>query len=93
MSKFEDLTRKEALEAINLILSLMKEGIINNDHLLITSIGRFEIKNKRERIGRNPRSQESHIISSRKVVSFKASSCLHKQIRASFEKKISTGEN
>ena len=45
-------------------------------HLSISNIGSFKIKKKNERIGRNPKTKEEHLIKSRKVISFKKSNKL-----------------
>ena len=47
--------------------------ILKYNKIKITSFGTFEILNKSERLGRNPKTREKAIISSRKVVRFKAS--------------------
>ena len=46
---------------------------IKNDDLNLKYIGRFKIVDKKERIGRNPRTKEEFIISSRKSIIFKPS--------------------
>ena len=48
--------------------------IIKNNKIKITSFGTFKILNKNQRIGRNPKTKDQAIISSRKVLKFKASS-------------------
>ena len=45
-------------------------------YLSINNIGSFKIKKKNERIGRNPKTKEEHLIKSRKVISFKKSNKL-----------------
>ena len=57
---------------IDKILGIWSDVIIDTD-LSINNIGSFKIKNKSERIGRNPKTKEEHIIKSRKVISFKKS--------------------
>ena len=47
--------------------------IIKCDKIKIATFGTFKVLNKRERIGRNPKTKEETKISSRKVVSFKPS--------------------
>ena len=54
--------------------------IIKNKKLKISEFGTFKILNKKERIGRNPKTKEQAIISSRKVINFKASSIFKKKI-------------
>ncbi len=46
---------------------------IKTDDLNLKNIGRFKIVDKKERIGRNPRTKEEFIISSRKSIVFKPS--------------------
>ena len=57
---------------IDKILDIWSNEMIDND-LSINNIGSFKIKNKSERVGRNPKTKEEHIIKSRKVISFKKS--------------------
>ena len=57
---------------IDKILEIWSHEMIYSD-LSINNIGSFKIKKKNERIGRNPKTKEEHIIESRKVISFKKS--------------------
>ena len=47
-----------------------------NSNISINYIGSFKINKKNERIGRNPKTKEEHLIKSRKVISFKKSNKL-----------------
>jgi len=60
---------------IDKILEIWSNEMITYD-LSISNIGSFKIKNKNERIGRNPKTQEEHLIKPRKVISFKKSNKL-----------------
>ncbi len=51
-----------------------------NNKVKISSFGTFKILNKNERIGRNPKTKEKAIISSRKVLKFTPSSLFKKKI-------------
>jgi len=55
-------------------------NIITNNKLKISSFGTFSILNKKERIGRNPKTKVEAKILSRKVVKFKPSILLKKKI-------------
>ena len=55
------------------ILNTLIENLIKNERVKITNFGTFSIRRKKERIGRNPKTKEKKIISSRKVVLFKPS--------------------
>ena len=48
--------------------------IIKNKKLKIASFGTFKVLDKKERVGRNPKTKETALISSRKIINFKASS-------------------
>ena len=89
----KNITRENIAEYINLEFGLSKkdcydmvEGIINNiisglnkDKILkIHNFGTFKIKNKKSRVGRNPKTKEEFIISDRRVVSFKPSKSILK---------------
>ena len=57
---------------IDKILEIWSNEMIDTD-LSINNIGSFKIKKKSERIGRNPKTKEEHLIKPRKVISFKKS--------------------
>ena len=54
-------------------LSLFIENLIKEKKIKLSKFGTFTIREKRERIGRNPKTRESKIIKARKVVLFKPS--------------------
>jgi len=54
--------------------------LIKFNKIKISSFGTFEVINKKERIGRNPKTKEEAKISSRKVVKFKPSSIFKKKL-------------
>ena len=60
---------------IDTILEIWSNEMINTD-ISINYIGSFKINKKNERIGRNPKTKEEHLIKSRKVISFKKSNKL-----------------
>ncbi|MDA9713826.1 HU family DNA-binding protein [Alphaproteobacteria bacterium] len=60
---------------IDKILEIWSNEMINTD-ISINYIGSFKINKKNERIGRNPKTKEEHLIKSRKVISFKKSNKL-----------------
>ena len=58
---------------INDFLSTVIHNIKNEKKLKISKFGTFSIRQKKSRIGRNPKTKETKIISSRNVVLFKPS--------------------
>ena len=62
------------------IFNLFINNIISNNVLKISNFGNFIKKNKKQRIGRNPRTKEVKVISSRNIIIFKPSNLLKKRI-------------
>tara|TARA_B100000963_G_scaffold318827_1_gene300180 strand:- start:132 stop:428 length:297 start_codon:yes stop_codon:yes gene_type:complete len=58
---------------INDFLSTITQNIKNEKKLKLSKFGTFSIRQKKSRIGRNPKTKETKIISSRDVVLFKPS--------------------
>ena len=55
------------------ILNTLIDNLIKNKKIKISNFGTFTVREKKKRIGRNPKTKESKIISGRKVVLFKPS--------------------
>ena len=55
------------------MLNIIIENLIKNKKIKITNFGTFTIRSKKKRIGRNPKTKETKVISSRNVVLFKPS--------------------
>ena len=55
------------------IINVLIDNLIKNKKVKISNFGTFTVRSKKERIGRNPKSRESKIISNRNVVLFKPS--------------------
>jgi len=65
------------------IVSYLTESLIEcikNDNLIIKNIGSFTIIQKKERMGRNPRTNENFIITQRKSISFYPSKNILKKL-------------
>ena len=55
------------------IFELILNNLIDHKKLKIAKFGTFELRKKKQRIGRNPKTKESKIISARNVILFKPS--------------------
>ena len=62
------------------IFEIILKNIINNKKVKIANFGTFLLRKKKQRIGRNPKTKESKIISERNVIIFKASKEFKKYI-------------
>ena len=59
---------------------IMTSELIQSNKVKISSFGTFKVMNKKERIGRNPKTKIEAKITSRKVVKFKPSEAIKKKL-------------
>ena len=69
---------KESTEIVEQVFEIIKETLESGEKIKISGFGNFNVRTKRPRKGRNPKSGEEMVISGRKVVTFKPSSILRK---------------
>ena len=72
--------RAACLDIVNDIIDIIIEGLQSNKKVKIHNFGTFVLNKKNSRIGRNPKTKEEYEISSRSVITFKASKILLKYI-------------
>ena len=65
--------RKLCLDIVNDIIDIIIDGLQLDKKVKIHNFGTFKLNKKNSRIGRNPKTKETKIISSRNVVLFKPS--------------------
>lgn len=65
------LSKVKAEEAVELVLDLMKKTLKNGEPIILRRFGSFQVRQKRERVGRNPKTGQEAGIPARKVVRFK----------------------
>ena len=78
LSEITGIGISESSDIIDLFFNILIDGIVQSSELKITGLGNFSIKDKKERIGRNPKTKEVFKITSRKVISFKPAEILKK---------------
>ena len=64
------------------LLQIILQNIIKMKKVKISKFGTFTIRNKKQRIGRNPKTKETKLISERNVILFKPSKELKKYINS-----------
>lgn len=74
------LSRKEAAEAVDSVLEIIKDSLHRGEKVKIAGFGSFVVNQKRARRGRNPQTGAPLIIGSRCVLSFKASDILKQRL-------------
>ncbi|MDR0477478.1 MAG: integration host factor subunit alpha [Desulfobulbaceae bacterium] len=76
----ETLTKLQATEAVEALLRLSKNALISGSDLLLSGFGKFNVKHKKKRLGRNPQTGEQLNLDARRVVTFKPSGILRDRI-------------
>lgn len=78
-----DLTKLEASDAVEKFLEISKNCLANGHDLLLSGFGKFSVKKKKARKGRNPQTGKELILESRTVVTFKPAGQLRDRRNAS----------
>ncbi len=73
-------TRIKSTETVETILEIIKSTLASGDDVLISGFGKFCVKEKQERKGRNPATGEDMVLVPRRVVTFKCSGKLRDRI-------------
>jgi len=69
-------SKKEASELVELVFNELKHQLVHGDKVKISGFGNFTVKEKKERVGRNPQTGDQIKISARRVLTFKPSQML-----------------
>jgi integration host factor subunit alpha len=73
----------QTVELVETLLEIIKSKLSSGEDVLISGFGKFCVKEKRERRGRNPASGEDMILAPKRVVTFKCSGRLRHKINKS----------
>ena len=76
------LSKSRSREVVENLLEIIKSTLAKEDNLLISGFGKFVVKRKRPRRGRNPQTKKDLQLRARKVVVFKTSGVLRRKINA-----------
>ena len=76
------MTKIQAREAVEAIIRIIKSSLENGDDVLLSGFGKFNVKAKSARKGRNPHTGESVMLDARKVVTFKPSAILREKVNS-----------
>lgn len=80
ISEKAQMTKKEAEEAIDTVLSGIAAALETGNKVDLRGFGSFQVSEKAERQGRNPRTGEAMTIAARKAVAFKPSKELAERV-------------
>lgn len=69
-------SKKEASELVEMVFNQLKDVLCDGDKVKISGFGNFVVREKKERIGRNPQTGDQIKISARRVLTFRPSQVL-----------------
>jgi len=73
-------SKNRSSEIVETLLEIIKSTLAFGDDVMISGFGKFSIKQKKERRGRNPATGEDMMLAPRKIVTFKCSGKLRDRI-------------
>ena len=73
-------TKKKSVDIIESLLEIIKGTLEKSEDVLISGFGKFCVKQKKQRRGRNPATGEDLILRERRVITFKCSGKLRSKI-------------
>lgn len=71
-----DMTKKDAEKAVNAFFTAVEEALKDGDKVQLIGFGTFEVRERKERTGRNPQTGQEIKIAASKVPTFKAGKAL-----------------
>jgi len=84
------LSRSRTTAAVEATLAVIKEALQQGEQVRIVGFGRFAVRQKHARVGRNPRTGRAIPIAPRRVLTFKASKVLRNIISSGVPSSAST---
>ncbi|MBL8246534.1 MAG: integration host factor subunit alpha [Lysobacterales bacterium] len=81
---FEDvgLNKREAKEFVDIFFDVIREALEKGENVKLSGFGNFDLRQKNQRPGRNPKTGEEIPISARRVVTFRAGQKLKARVEA-----------
>ncbi|MBL4542375.1 MAG: integration host factor subunit alpha [Rhodobacteraceae bacterium] len=76
------LSRNESAEIVESLLTHVSDALVDGQSVKISSFGTFTVRDKGERIGRNPKTGEEVPILPRRVISFRPSHLMKDRVAA-----------
>lgn len=76
------LSRQESAAVVESVLNHISDALVRGEQVKISSFGTFSIRDKNERMGRNPKTGEEVPITPRRVLSFRPSQLMKDRVAA-----------
>jgi integration host factor subunit alpha len=81
-------SKKEAADLVDLVFKVIKDTLARGEKVKISGFGNFHLKDKEDRVGRNPQTGDAMMISARRVLTFKPSQILKEDITDRYRHRI-----
>lgn len=81
------LSRLESAELVESIIDYVSDALLRGEHVKLAGFGTFSLRDKNERIGRNPKTGVVVPITSRRVIVFKPSQVLRERVDSALSPK------
>ena len=75
-----DLPKSQSADLVESVLEIIKRTLAEGDDVLISGFGKFCVREKKERRGRNPATGNDLMLAARRVVTFRCSSLLRDRL-------------
>ena len=75
-------SKKQSIETLETLMEIIKQTLESSEDVLVSGFGKFCVRHKKERKGRNPATGEDMMLVPRKVVTFRCSSKLKNKLNA-----------
>ena len=79
------LNKREAKEFVDAYFEIIREALENGENVKLSGFGNFQLREKNQRPGRNPKTGEEIPISARRVVTFRPGQKLRARVEAYVE--------
>ncbi len=75
-----DLTKRKSISTVDSFFEVIKRTLESGEDVMISGFGKFCVKNKKERKGRNPQTGDDMMMDARRTVTFKWSNAMRDRI-------------
>lgn len=76
VSEKSGFTKKDSEKAVNAVLESVTDALVSGDKVQLVGFGTFEVRDRAEKQGRNPKTGEAMIVPASKLPAFKAGKAL-----------------
>jgi DNA-binding protein HU-beta len=76
-----DISKKDAEKAVSAVFATIEQSLAKSEKVQLVGFGTFEVKDRAERMGRNPQTKEAIVIPAARVPGFKAGKALKEAVQ------------